>query len=143
MSCQSWKTTQIMNFEQGEALAQEYVHHYNPHRKQAKWVGPPAAFTRFRRANPAAAPVITGYVDIQESEGKLRALPGAIITIDNAHTFADKAGNYVQAIGPGRHHMRVGGVGFLWSEAPSLHIERGDSIRITAHLLPEFRPTIN
>jgi hypothetical protein len=143
MSCQSWKTTQIMNFEQGEALAQEYVHHYNPHRKQAKWVGPPAAFARFRRANPAAAPVITGYVDIQESEGQLRPLPGAIITIDNAHTFADKAGNYVQAIGPGRHHVRVGGVGFLWSEAPSLHIERGDSIRVTAHLLPEFRPTIN
>ena len=143
VSCQSWKTTQILNYEQGEALAQEYVRHYSPHRKQAYWVGPPAACARFRRANPADAPVITGHVAIQEKDGKITPLPGALITIDDAHTFADNAGNYVRVIGPGRHHVRVGGVGFLWSEAPSLHVERGDSIRINAHLLPEFRPTMN
>lgn len=143
MSCQSGKVIHILSYAQGEALSQEYVRHYSPHRKQARWLGPPAAVARFRRVNPAAAPVITGSVAVQESDGKRTPFPGGLITIDDAHTFADKAGNYAQIISPGRHHVRVGGVGFLWSEAPSLHVEPGDSIRINAHLLPEFRPTMN
>lgn len=116
---------------------------YKPHQKQARWLGPPATFTRARRANPADAPVITGHVDIQEADGKLSPLPGGLITIDDAHTFADKAANYVRVVAPGRHRMRVGGVGFLWSEVPPLRVKRGDSIQINVHLLPEFRPTMN
>ena len=143
VSCRSGKTIQVLSYEQGVTMGREYVHHYNPHRTQAKWQGPPAAFTCFRRTNPADAPVIAGSVAIQEENGELTLLPGTIITIDDDHTFADKAGNYVRVIGSGRHHVRVGGVGFLWSEAPSLQVERGDSIRINVHLLPEFRPTMN
>ena len=143
MSCQSGKIIHILSYEQGEAMSKEYVRHYKPHQKQGKWLGPPAAFTRLRCTNPAAAPVITVDVDIQERDGNPTPLPSAIITIDDAHTFADKAGNYVQVTGPGRHRVRVGGIGFLWSEVPSLRVQRGDSIRISAHLLPEFRPTMN
>ena len=143
VSCQGGKTIHILSYEQGVAMAQKYVQHYNPHRKQANWQGPPATFTRFRRTNPADAPVIAGYVAIQEGNGKLTSLPGAIITIDDAHIFADQDGNYARTIGPGRHHLRAGGGGLLWSEVPSLHVERGDSIQINFHLLPEFRPTIN
>jgi hypothetical protein len=143
MGCQNGRIIHILSYEQGEAMAREYVRHYNPHRKPAWWLGPPAVIARFRRAHSADAPVIAGYVAIQEPAGKLLPLPGALITVDDAHTFADKAGNYVRAIAPGRHHVRVGGVGCLWSEAPALHVERGDSIRINVHLLPEFRPTMN
>jgi hypothetical protein len=143
MGCQSGKTIYILSYEQGIAMAQEYVHQYNPQQKQAVWLGPPAAFTRSRRTNPTDAPVITGHVDIQEADGKFSPLPGALITIDGAHTFADKAGDYVRVVGPGQHYLRVGGVGLLWSETPSLPIERGDSIQINVHLLPEFRPTMN
>jgi hypothetical protein len=142
-NCQGGKAVHILSYEQGEALGKEYVRNYHPNQKQARWLGPPASLTRFRRANPANAPIITGVADIQEPNGQLRLLPGAIITIDKTPTFADEAANYVRVIGPGRHHMRVGGVGLLWSEVPSFHVERGDSIRITAHLLSEFRPTIN
>ncbi|MET4073263.1 hypothetical protein [Hymenobacter sp. UYCo722] len=143
VSCQVGNTIHITSYKQGVAMGQEYVRHYKPHRKQANWQGPPTSFTRLRRTNPAGNPVIAGYVDIQEENGKFTPLPGPIITIDDAHIFADQAGNYVQVIGSGSHHVRVGGVGLLWSEAPSLHVQRGDSIRINVHLLPEFRPVIN
>ncbi|MBF9140550.1 hypothetical protein [Hymenobacter properus] len=141
--CQGGKVIHILSYEQGQAKAQEYVRHYSPHQKQGKWVGPPVTLNRLRRTNLAADPVITGGVDIQEPDGKLRPFPGALITIDGAHTFADNSSRYARVIGPGRHRLRVGGVGFLWSEAPALHVERGDSIQVIAHLLPEFRPTMN
>ena len=143
LGCKGGKVVHILSYEQGETMSREYVHHYKPNQKQARWLGPPASLTRFRRTHPADAPIITGYVDIQEANAQLRPLPGAIVSIDKAPTFADKAANYVRVIGPGRHHVRLGGVDLLWSEVPPFHVERGDSIRITAHLLPEFRPTIN
>jgi hypothetical protein len=143
MGCHRWRTVHVLSFAQGQALSEKYVRHYNPHRKQSKWLGPAATFTRFRRTNSTDAPIITGYVAILEPNGKFTPLPGGFITIDKAHIFADKDGNYMQIIATGRHRVRGGGVGFLYSEAPSLHAEPGDSIRLIFQLLPEFRPTIN
>ncbi|HEX8328874.1 MAG TPA: carboxypeptidase-like regulatory domain-containing protein [Hymenobacter sp.] len=143
MGCRSEQTIHVLNYAQGRALSKDYLSHYKPRQQAAKWLGPPATFSRFRRTNPAGASLITGYVDVQQENGKFTPLPGAIITIDDAHTFADQAGNYVQIVGPGRHHVRAGWVGMLWSEAPSIRVEPGDSIQINFHVLPEFRPTIN
>lgn len=143
VGCRSWQTTRVLSYSQGEALSVDYVRHYNPHRNQAKWVGPPAAFTHYRRAHPTDAAIITGCVFRQEPVGEPIPLPGAIIKIDKAHIFADPAGNYVFVLAPGRHRIWGGGVGLLYSEALPLRVGSGDSIRINFHLLPDFRPLID
>ena len=143
MSCRSQQTIHVLSYAQGRALSIAYLKHYRPHRQAANWLGPPAIYARYRRINPTSAPVIFGCVVIQEENNTFTPLPSAIIAIDGAHTFADNAGNYVRTVSPGPHCMRVGGIGFLRSEVPALYVERGDSIQINFHLLPEFRPTIN
>jgi len=143
MSCHSQQAIHVLSYAQGRALSSDYQTHYKPRQQTAKWLGPPATYVRYRRINPTSAPIIVGCVDSQEENNKFTPLPGAVIAIDDAYTFADNAGNYIRVVGPGLHYIRVGGVGFLWSEEPSLHVKHGDSIRINFHLLPEFRPTMN
>ena len=143
VGCSKWQTVHVLTYAQGQALSADYQRDYTPRRNQARWVGPPAELTRFPRTHPIDAPVIVGKVDLQDENGRFTPLPGTVITIDGAHIFADKAGNYVRVVGPGRHRMRAGSVGLLYSDAPPFHIERGDSIQINFHLLPEFRPTMN
>ena len=143
VGCRSWRTVRVLSYAQGRALSEKYVQHHKPHREQARWLGPPATFTRYRRAHPTDAPVIAGRVFIQEPGNKLTPLPGAIMKVDAAHTFADNAEQYVWTLAPDRHRIFGGGVGFLYADVPPLRTARGDSIQINFHLLPEFRPTMN
>ena len=143
MSCRSQQAIHVLSYAQGRALSRDYQTHYKPRQQTAKWLGPPATYVRYRRINPTSAPIIAGCVDSQEENNKFTPLPGAVIAIGGAYTFTDNAGNYVRVVGPGLHYIRVGGVGFLWSEEPALRVKNGDSVRISFHLLPEFRPTMN
>ena len=106
-------------------------------------MGPPASDISFHRTIRPSAPIITGYVALQGENGQFTRLPGAIVLIDNAHTLADKDGRYTQVVSPGRHKVLTGGIGLIWSEAPSLQVEPGDSIQVNFHLLPDFRPIID
>jgi hypothetical protein len=69
--------------------------------------------------------------------------PGAIISVDKGYILSDAQGNYSQLVAPGRHALRGGGIGLLWSVAKPLKVAQGDSIRVDFELLSDLRPLIN
>jgi hypothetical protein len=138
----------VLDYSQARKLSEEYSRRYKPGQKPAYWVGPSTSYTRLRRKDPAREAIITGHVDEREEDGTLRPMPGAFISIGKisireSHTFADEQGNYVRTLTPGRYPMRVGGIGLLWSEAPPLQVQMGDSIRANFQLLFDLRPLID
>ncbi|SFP87378.1 carboxypeptidase-like regulatory domain-containing protein [Hymenobacter arizonensis] len=132
--------TQILTYAQGKRLSAEYLSNHKPGKAPAYWVGPSTTYIHLRQVKPAKDAIIVGHVDVQEENGTMRPWPSAIISIDQKHTFANENGDYARVISPGLHTMRVGWIGMLWSEAPPLRVQAGDSIRVDFQLLPEFRP---
>jgi hypothetical protein len=142
VSCRQ-QPIQVLDYAQAKRLTTKYVSQYKPGKMPAYWVGPSTTYTRLRRAKSAEDAIIAGHVDEREENGTLRPSPGAIISIDRGHVFADENGNYAQAVTPGRHTLRIGWVGMLWSEAEPLRAQAGDSIRTSSQLLHDPRPLMN
>jgi hypothetical protein len=142
VSCHSQREVVIMNYSQADKLVPNYLRH--PSQRQVGWVGPlPATSTYWRRTNAAKAAIIVGQVSLVGQDGRLLIQPAATIAIDKAFTSADAHGNYAQVVAPGRHVLRGGGIGLLWSVAKPLRVAQGDSIRIDFKLLSDSRPIID
>jgi hypothetical protein len=143
-SCQSHRPLLIENYTQAQKLVPLYERQYSKNKKPVPWVGPwPAPALRLRRAHPASPALLLGHVALVLENGKLLSQPSATVLIDKQAITADEAGNYAVELPPGRHALRSGGVGFLWSQAPLLQVVAGDSIRLDFRLLADIRPIID
>jgi hypothetical protein len=140
--CQSQRPLLIENYVQAQTLVPQYERQYSQHRF-TPWVGPPPVATRLPRRPGARGAVLLGHVDLLLEDGKLLSQPAATIIVDKQVVAANGAGDYAIALLPGRHTLRGGGVGFLWSEAPTLQVTAGDSIRVDFRLLQDIRPLID
>ncbi len=143
VSCRIQQPVQIINYQQVRELSTKWALHYKAHKKQAYWVGPPLRYTSMSRKNPTQKAIFTGHVDVMEENGKSTFLPGALVAFDEIHTETDRSGNFLLEVPAGRHSLKVGGIGLLWSEAPPLRVRQGDSIKIQVSLLPDLRPLID
>ena len=140
--CQSQRPLLIENYAQAQKLVPQYERQYSQHR-DTPWVGPPPVTTRLPRRPAAKGAVLQGHVDLLLEDGKLLSQPAATIMLDKQVLTANNAGDYIVALRPGRHTLRGGGIGFLWSEAPTLQVAAGDSIRVDFRLLQDVRPLID
>ncbi len=95
--------------------------------------------TRFRSKDPTTAPVVLGRVYLLD-QGRVEALPAAIIAIDDSIFFANEAGDYCRRLQPGRYRFLTGQIGIYPSRIQRLRVELGDSVRIDFHLRPDLRP---
>lgn len=144
VSCQSPRPLLVENYGQAEKLVPRYERQYSKNKKPAPWLGPPPApASRLRRTHPASPALLLGHVDLVLENGQAVSQPAATVVIDKQLLTTDAAGNYAVALPAGRHTLRSGGVGFLWSQALRLQVAVGDSVRLDFRLLPDMRPLID
>jgi hypothetical protein len=142
VSCHSQQEIIILNYAQADKLVPAYLHH--PSQRKVGWVGPPpAVLTYLRRTNPAKEAIIVGQVSLLGQDGRLLVQPAATISVDKKFTSSDAHGNYAQVVAPGRHTLRGGGIGLLWSVAKPLKVALGDSVEVDFELLSDPRPLID
>ena len=140
--CQGQRPLLIENYAQAQKLVPQYERQYSQHR-DTPWVGPPPIITRLPHRPGAKGAVLLGHVDLLLEDGKLLSQPAAIVMLDKQVLTTNSAGDYAIALLPGPHTLRGGGIGFLWSEAPTLQVAAGDSIRVDFRLLQDVRPLID
>jgi hypothetical protein len=142
VGCHSQREITILNYAQANKLVPNYLQ--CPSQRKVGWVGPPPAVPAYlRRTNPAKEAIIVGQVSLLGQDGRLLVQPAATISVDKNFTSSDAHGNYAQVVAPGRHTLRGGGIGLLWSVAKPLKVALGDSIKVDFELLSDSRPLID
>jgi hypothetical protein len=95
--------------------------------------------TRFRSKDATKAPVVLGRVYLVD-QGRVQALPAAIIALDDSISFTNESGDYRRRLQPGNHRFLAGQIGLYPSLIQRLRVDLGDSVRIDFHLRPDLRP---
>jgi hypothetical protein len=110
---------------------------------------PAYELTRFKRHDPASAPLILGAIDQRQSDGSryppaiARGIQNfAVLAIDGVLFNSQPDGTYSRTLAPGRHQLRVGLPGLVRVDIP-LRVHPGDSVRLNFHLRADSRPIIN